>query len=45
MKRKRVLVTAGNTSVPIDRVRVISNIFKGRTGAGIPITFPNTVAT
>jgi phosphopantothenoylcysteine synthetase/decarboxylase len=28
-----VLVTAGNTLVPIDRVRFISNVFTGRTGA------------
>ena len=36
MKNKRkVLVTAGNTRVPIDRVRGIDNIFKGRTGARI----------
>lgn len=30
-----ILVTAGNTLVPIDRVRCITNIFTGRTGAGI----------
>jgi len=30
-----VLVTAGNTLVPIDRVRCISNVFTGRTGAAI----------
>lgn len=30
-----VLVTAGNTHTPIDRVRVITNIFTGRTGATI----------
>jgi phosphopantothenoylcysteine synthetase/decarboxylase len=29
------LVTAGNTLVPIDRVRAITNIFTGRTGAAI----------
>lgn len=28
-----VLITSGNTSIPIDKVRVITNIFKGRTGA------------
>ncbi len=28
----RVLVTAGSTQVPIDKVRTIGNIFKGRTG-------------
>jgi phosphopantothenate-cysteine ligase/phosphopantothenoylcysteine decarboxylase/phosphopantothenate--cysteine ligase len=30
-----VLVTAGNTQAPIDRVRCITNIFTGRTGAAI----------
>src|SRR5262249_7878670 len=30
-----ILVTAGNTQVPIDRVRCITNIFTGRTGAAI----------
>jgi phosphopantothenoylcysteine synthetase/decarboxylase len=30
-----ILVTAGNTLVPIDRVRCITNIFTGRTGATI----------
>jgi len=29
----RVLVTAGNTETPVDRVRSITNIFSGRTGA------------
>src|SRR4051812_48958163 len=32
-----VLVTAGNTLVPIDRVRAITNVFTGRTGAGIAL--------
>jgi phosphopantothenate-cysteine ligase/phosphopantothenoylcysteine decarboxylase/phosphopantothenate--cysteine ligase len=31
----KVLITAGCTTVPIDQVRVISNIFKGRTGTSI----------
>lgn len=31
----RWLVTAGNTQAPIDEVRCITNIFSGRTGAGI----------
>ena len=31
----RVLVTGGNTVVPIDQVRCISNVFRGRTGANI----------
>jgi phosphopantothenoylcysteine synthetase/decarboxylase len=30
-------VTAGNTQVPIDRVRCITNIFTGRTGAGLAL--------
>src|SRR5579871_1407919 len=33
----RVLVTAGNTSVPIDQVRCISNVFRGRTGVNIAL--------
>ncbi len=32
-----VLVTAGNTQVPIDRVRCLTNIFTGRTGASIAL--------
>jgi phosphopantothenate---cysteine ligase (CTP) len=32
-----LLVTAGNTQVPIDRVRCITNIFTGRTGASIAV--------
>jgi phosphopantothenoylcysteine synthetase/decarboxylase len=32
-----LLVTAGNTQVPIDRVRCITNIFSGRTGARIAL--------
>lgn len=31
----RILVTAGNTQAPIDRVRCLTNIFTGRTGAAI----------
>jgi phosphopantothenate---cysteine ligase (CTP) len=31
----KVLVTAGNTRIPIDKVRGIDNVFKGRTGAAI----------
>ncbi|MBY0231709.1 MAG: bifunctional phosphopantothenoylcysteine decarboxylase/phosphopantothenate synthase [Gemmataceae bacterium] len=30
-----LLVTAGNTQAPIDRVRCITNIFSGRTGAAL----------
>jgi phosphopantothenoylcysteine synthetase/decarboxylase len=30
-----VLITAGNTQAPIDRVRCLTNIFTGRTGAAI----------
>ncbi len=33
-----LLVTAGNTHAPIDRVRVVTNIFTGKTGAGIART-------
>jgi phosphopantothenate---cysteine ligase (CTP) len=32
-----ILITAGNTLVPIDRVRGITNIFTGRTGAAIAV--------
>jgi phosphopantothenate-cysteine ligase/phosphopantothenoylcysteine decarboxylase/phosphopantothenate--cysteine ligase len=32
-----LLVTAGNTLTPIDRVRCITNIFTGRTGAAIAL--------
>src|SRR5262245_3355794 len=32
-----ILVTAGNTLVMIDRVRAITNIFTGRTGAQIAL--------
>lgn len=31
----KILVTAGSTQMPIDNVRTISNIFKGRTGTAI----------
>jgi len=31
----RILITAGSTEVPIDTVRSITNIFKGKTGAQI----------
>ena len=30
-----VLITAGNTQAPIDRVRVLTNVFTGRTGAAL----------
>jgi phosphopantothenate-cysteine ligase/phosphopantothenoylcysteine decarboxylase/phosphopantothenate--cysteine ligase len=33
----KILVTAGNTQTPIDRVRCITNIFSGRTGAAIAV--------
>ena len=32
-----VLVTAGNTQSPIDRVRCLTNIFSGRTGAALAV--------
>jgi phosphopantothenate-cysteine ligase/phosphopantothenoylcysteine decarboxylase/phosphopantothenate--cysteine ligase len=31
----KILVTAGSTQMPIDKVRCITNIFKGRTGTNI----------
>ena len=31
----RIFITAGNTQTPVDRVRCITNIFTGRTGARI----------
>jgi phosphopantothenoylcysteine synthetase/decarboxylase len=31
----KILIAAGNTLVPIDRVRCITNVFSGRTGASI----------
>ena len=33
----KLLVSAGNTQTPIDRVRCITNIFTGRTGASIAL--------
>ena len=30
---KKILITSGSTSMKIDTVRTISNIFKGTTGA------------
>jgi phosphopantothenoylcysteine synthetase/decarboxylase len=39
MNMNKVLVTAGNTRIPIDRVRGIDNIFKGKTGAAIASYF------
>jgi phosphopantothenate---cysteine ligase (CTP) len=33
----KLLVTAGNTAVPIDRVRQITNVFTGRTGTAIAL--------
>jgi phosphopantothenoylcysteine synthetase/decarboxylase len=35
LKGKHILITAGPTWVPIDKVRVITNIFSGRTGCDI----------
>jgi phosphopantothenoylcysteine synthetase/decarboxylase len=32
-----LLITAGNTLVPIDKVRCLTNIFTGRTGTGIAL--------
>jgi len=33
-----ILITAGNTQAPIDRVRVVTNVFTGRTGADLART-------
>jgi phosphopantothenate-cysteine ligase/phosphopantothenoylcysteine decarboxylase/phosphopantothenate--cysteine ligase len=33
-----ILITAGNTQTPIDRVRCITNIFTGKTGGRIALT-------
>ncbi len=33
----KILVTAGNTQVRIDKVRCLTNIFTGRTGASIAL--------
>jgi phosphopantothenoylcysteine synthetase/decarboxylase len=33
----KTLVTAGNTQVPIDKVRCLTNVFSGRTGAAIAL--------
>ena len=33
----KLFITAGNTQVAIDRVRCLTNIFTGRTGAGIAL--------
>jgi phosphopantothenoylcysteine synthetase/decarboxylase len=33
----KILVTAGNTQTPIDEVRVITNVFSGRTGSQIAL--------
>jgi phosphopantothenoylcysteine synthetase/decarboxylase len=33
-----ILITAGNTHAPIDRVRVLTNVFTGRTGASLART-------
>ena len=38
-EKMKVLVTAGNTAVPIDQVRSITNIFTGRTGTAIASYF------
>lgn len=35
----KILITAGNTQVPIDQVRSITNIFRGRTGVAIANCF------
>ncbi len=37
LQNKRMLVTAGSTAAPIDKVRVVTNIFRGRTGEAIAL--------
>lgn len=37
----KILVTAGNTMVPIDQVRAITNVFSGRTGADLALHAQN----
>jgi phosphopantothenoylcysteine synthetase/decarboxylase len=37
MAEMNILVTAGNTQTPIDRVRCITNIFTGRTGTQLAL--------
>ena len=32
---KKMLITAGSTAMPIDKVRILTNIFRGRTGENI----------
>lgn len=39
--RKKVLITAGSTWIPIDKVRVLTNIFGGRLGINIAEEFVN----
>jgi phosphopantothenate-cysteine ligase/phosphopantothenoylcysteine decarboxylase/phosphopantothenate--cysteine ligase len=41
LKGKHILVTAGSTWIPIDTVRVITNIFKGKIGLTIAKTAAN----
>ncbi len=36
---KKILITGGHTQIPIDQVRVISNIFKGKTACDIANEF------
>lgn len=33
----QILITAGNTQAPIDRVRCLTNVFSGRTGAALAL--------
>src|SRR5579862_124334 len=37
MSTMNILVTAGNTQVPIDRVRCLTNVFSGRTGTAFAL--------
>jgi phosphopantothenate-cysteine ligase/phosphopantothenoylcysteine decarboxylase/phosphopantothenate--cysteine ligase len=38
LKPMNILLTAGNTQTPVDRVRCITNVFTGKTGAQIAAT-------
>jgi len=43
-KKLKILITAGSTMVMIDKVRSISNIFKGKTGTAIAKEFASSGA-
>ncbi|MBN1404906.1 MAG: phosphopantothenoylcysteine decarboxylase [Candidatus Omnitrophica bacterium] len=41
LKNLKIFITAGSTWVPLDKVRVLTNIFSGRTGLSIAIQAAN----